>query len=138
MTCPPLVPSMLCPPPLFPSSSLPTYAARFAGLVVSPRPPEAQYQQEFYRCALEATLGHVHVTPEFASSKNAQVVGRIDLFIPNPKWGIEITQEGIRLNAHDAHFQDNGAYGAWMKSGIMDDYIFLDFRRGFRGSHTQV
>ena len=29
-------------------------------------PPEAQYQQEFYRCVLEATLGHARITPEFA------------------------------------------------------------------------
>jgi len=112
---------------------------RRAGGQSSTSPPEAQYQQEFYRCVFEATFGHVRITPEFASAKNAKVTGRIDLFIPNSKWGIEITRDGSRLNAHDARFQDNGAYGAWTKSGMMDDYIFLDFRRGVpRKPHPNI
>ena len=139
MTRPPLLPSMLCPSPPFPSfkPSQLRVPIRRAGGQSSEPPPEAQYQQGFYRCVLEATLGHVRVIPEFASAKNAKVAGRIDLLIPNPNWGIEINRDGSRLNAHDARSQDNGTYGAWTRS--MDDYILLDFRRGVpRQSHPST
>ena len=94
-------------------------------------PPEAQYQQEFYRCVLETTLGHVRVTPEFASAKNAKVTGRIDLLFQSQNGGLRSleTEALLAPRGQDACFQDNGVYGAWMKSGIMDDYIFLDFCR---------
>jgi len=36
------------------------------------------------------TAGNVRISPEFASAKWADVVGRIDFFIPVAKWGIEM------------------------------------------------
>ena len=91
-------------------------------------PPEAQYQDEYYNSLLAATLGNVRISPEFASAQAARVAGRIDFFIPAVKWGIEITRDGDRLWQHAARFTESGAYGAWLKSADMDDYILLDFR----------
>jgi len=92
------------------------------------KPPEAQYQNEFYRCVLSVTSGSVHLSPEFASARRAPVAGRIDFFIPIKKWGIEITRDGGRLPEHSSRFNPPGAYGAWLVSGDMTDYILLDFR----------
>jgi len=79
--------------------------------VISPL-PEAQYQDELYRSLFSVTSGNVRISPEFASAKWADVVGRIDFFIPVAKWGIEITRDGNRLSEHDSRFEDFGAYGA--------------------------
>lgn len=99
---------------------------------VSPRStdkiPEAQYQDEFYRSVFSATFGNVRLSPEFASARKACVAGRIDFFIPVVKWGIEFTRDGNRLDEHSSRFAQSGAYGAWLKSGDMADYILLDCR----------
>jgi len=94
--------------------------------------PEAQYQDEFYRCLFAVTCGNVRISPEFASARGARVAGRIDFFIPIVKWGIEITREGDRLQQHASRFATSsntiGAYGQWLKDGDIQDYIFLDCR----------
>lgn len=90
--------------------------------------PEAQYQDEFYRSVFSVTAGNVCISPEFASVRGADVMGCIDFFIPVVKWGIEIIRDGNRLSEHNSRFEDRGAYGAWLKSGDMLDYILLDCR----------
>ena len=91
-------------------------------------PPEAQYQDEYYNSLLAATFGNVRISPEYASAQAARVTGRIDFFIPIVKWGIEIIRDGDRLWEHAARFTSSGAYGAWLESADMNDYILLDFR----------
>ncbi|KAF8232682.1 hypothetical protein L208DRAFT_1360846 [Tricholoma matsutake] len=90
--------------------------------------PEAQYQDEFYRSVFSVTFGNVCVSPEFASARKAHVAGCIDFFIPAVKWGVEITRDGSRLEEHSSRFAQSGAYGAWLKSSDMADYILLDCR----------
>ena len=90
--------------------------------------PEAQYQDEFYRSVFSATAGSVRISPEFASARGADRVGRIDFFIPKVKWGIEIIRDGHQLSEHNSRFKTSGAYGAWLQSGDMTDYILLDCR----------
>lgn len=94
----------------------------------SARPPEAQYQDEFYRSIHTLSSGAVCISPEFASSGKARVAGRIDFFIPKMGWGIEITREGSNLREHMDRFSPHGAYGAWISSNEMSDYILLDCR----------
>ncbi len=48
-------------------------------------PPEAQYQDEYYRSLLAITCGNVCISPEFASARGAKVAGHIDFFIPGVK-----------------------------------------------------
>jgi len=105
----------------------------------STNPPEAQYQDEFYHSLLAATSGNVRISPEYASAQGARVVGRIDFFIPIVKWGIELTRDGSRIPEHGARFADSGAYGAWLKSTDMNDYILLDFRtKDLRAQHPSM
>lgn len=105
----------------------------------STHPPEAQYQDEFYNSLLFVTSGNVRISPEYASAKGARKAGRIDFFIPIVKWGIEITRDGKRLLEHAARFTDSGAYGAWLESQDMTDYILLDCRTGIpRDKHPSM
>jgi hypothetical protein len=101
------------------------------------KPPEAQYQDEFYRALHDATSGAVRISPEFASARGAKVAGRIDFFIPVVKWGIEITREGSQLDGHSSRFEAQGAYGAWLKTGDMEDYILLDCCTALPQKHSR-
>ena len=102
-------------------------------------PPEAQYQDEFYNSLLFVTSGNVRISPEYASAKGARRAGRIDFFVPIVKWGIEITRNGNRLIEYAARFTDSGAYGVWLKSQDMKDYILLDCRTGIpRDPHPSM
>ena len=92
------------------------------------QPPEAQYQDEFYRSLHEFTKGSILVSPEFASASGASVAGRIDFYIASKKWGIEITRDGKKLQQHSDRFGTTGAYGRLLACGEMSDYILLDCR----------
>ncbi|KAK2462613.1 hypothetical protein APHAL10511_005346 [Amanita phalloides] len=90
------------------------------GAGFSERPPEALYQDEFYRCLFDVTRGNVAISPEFATAQKARKEGRIDFFIPNAQWGIELTRDGDRLNEHASRFRAKGAHD--------ECNILLDFR----------
>ena len=98
-------------------------------------PHEAAYHFEFYRCLHHLTGGSIYMSPEFASQQHATVVGRIDLFLPQFKWGIEFTRDGTKLIEHDARFQRGGAYEKWIKDGNMIEYILIDFRTTIPRTH---
>ena len=88
------------------------------------RPPEAQFQDEWYR-AFNSLLGHGFAI----SSKWSQFGnGRIDFRIVGPKWGVEILRDGDRLTEHCNRFLDKGAYHQWIVDGSMKDWIILDCR----------
>ncbi|KAK2459548.1 hypothetical protein APHAL10511_008427 [Amanita phalloides] len=101
---------------------------RVGGRGAIPALPEAQYKDEFYRSFFSATAGSVCITPEFATANRSHVEGRIDFFIPVKKWGVEITRNGDWLLQHNARFEEEGAYGKWLKLGDMTDYLLLDCR----------
>src|SRR5436305_12426297 len=57
------------------------------------RPPEAQFQDEWYR-AFNSLLGHgFAISSEWSQSGD----GRIDFRIVGPDWGIELLRAGDRL-----------------------------------------
>ena len=91
------------------------------------RPPEAAYQDEFYHSLFSATEGCVRISSEYSSAKGAHP-GCIDFFIPSKKWGIDLLHDGSNLEEHWSRFRLGGAYGAWLKTSDMADYIVLDFR----------
>lgn len=60
------------------------------------RPVEAVYQDESYR-ALHKVLGFsARISSRWAEGNS----GRIDVWLPEKKWGIEIPREGDRLQEH--------------------------------------
>jgi hypothetical protein len=94
------------------------------------RPPEAHFQDEFYRCSYEHTGGSV-LFPEFGTP-----CGRVDFFIPSKKWAIELVRNGMELAQHSARFSGKGTYRHHVDA---DDYIILDFRdKETRSSHSSA
>jgi len=82
--------------------------------------PEAQYQDEFYRCAHLHSEGSLVMFPEFGSAK-----GRVDFFVDSKKWAIEVLRNGDRIEEHLARFALEGKYRRMLDAA---DYIVLDFR----------
>jgi len=83
------------------------------------RPPEAQFQDEFYRCCHMHSNGSLITFSEFGDAS-----GRIDFYIPFKKWGVELLRDGDRLANHSSRFTNPGAYAKMQ----FEDYIILNFR----------
>ena len=83
------------------------------------RPPEAQFQDEFYRCCHVHSRGSLISFPEYGDAN-----GRIDFYIPLKQWGVELLRDGNKLESHSSRFTGPGAYAKI----AFKDYIILDFR----------
>ena len=108
----------------FSPTSIATHAKRLRHSPASctrPPCPEAQYGHELYRCMYKVLQGRAVIHSEFSYTK----AGRIDFFLKQPGWGIEIFKDGDLLEKHISRFTVGGAYHSW---GIVNDYILLDFR----------
>ena len=108
----------------FSPTSIATHAKRLPHSPAnSTRPPcpEAQYGHELYRRMYIVLQGKAVIHSEFSYTK----AGRIDFFLKQPGWGIEIFRDGDLLEQHISRFTVGGAYRSW---GIVNDYILLDFR----------
>ncbi|ESZ90747.1 hypothetical protein SBOR_8860 [Sclerotinia borealis F-4128] len=83
--------------------------------------PEAAFQDEMY-CCLNYELHSLPILAEYADTPD----GRIDFYIFDKKWGIEILRSGNngRLEEHASRFKPEGKYHKW---GILEDYIILNF-----------
>ena len=83
--------------------------------------PEATFQDEMY-CCLHHELRHLPILSENAHTPD----GRIDFFVYDKKWGVEILQTGKKSQVmkHMARFELGGKYRTW---NILDDYIVLNF-----------
>lgn len=83
--------------------------------------PEAAFQDEMY-CCLNYELSNLPILSEYAHTKE----GRIDFYIFEKKWGIEVLQSGSSANvaSHVHRFRNGGRYQAW---NILNDYIILNF-----------
>ena len=84
------------------------------------RPPEAQFQDEFYRCSRMYSRGSFTTFPEYGTKS-----GWVDFYIPSKQWAIELLRDGDRLEGHSSRFLPSGTY---RKTIRMTDYIILDFR----------
>ena len=83
------------------------------------RPPEAQYQDEFYRCCHKCSKGSLKTFPEFGRAN-----GRADFYIPAKEWGVELFRNGDRLTEHSGWF----SLGAYQIDLSLDRFITLDCR----------
>ena len=81
--------------------------------------PEAQYQDEFYRCCYELTAGALTTLSEFGTAD-----GHVEIYIPSKKWAIQLLRDEQLLEQHVNCFSSSGAM-----SLDIDEYIVLDFRR---------
>ncbi|KAL4942456.1 hypothetical protein BDV06DRAFT_211805 [Aspergillus oleicola] len=87
-----------------------------------PKPIEAQYQDEFYRCFNKTAGRGVPVCTEW--SKTAD--GRVDFWIPGQKWAVEFVWEQDRINEHIMRFHENGRYYPWRVDGMIQDWIIVN------------
>ena len=79
------------------------------------------FQDELYSC-LNQELCNLPILTEYSHTKD----GRIDFYIFDRKWGIEILSSGSKAKVmeHAARFTAGGKYHAW---NILEDYIILNF-----------
>jgi hypothetical protein len=86
------------------------------------RPVEAQYQDEFYR-AFNAVVGRgVPISSEWSQKGN----GRVNFWIPQKRWGIELLREHNNVNEHCNRFNKGGRYYPWIEAGMLEDWIIID------------
>ena len=83
--------------------------------------PEAAFQDELY-CCLNLELHYLPILSEYAHTND----GRMDFYVSDKKWGIEVLQCGSNADIiqHISRFTAGGKYHIW---DIMDDYIILNF-----------
>ncbi|KAJ7694024.1 hypothetical protein B0H16DRAFT_38823 [Mycena metata] len=104
------------------------------GGTINDTPLEATYQHKFYHCLYRLRPRAV-LCCDYGTPAGSKLGGRIDFLIHRDafkngprSWGIELLQEGDRLNDHASRFDPvSGAYRAMTSQG-MDQFYILDFR----------
>lgn len=86
------------------------------------RPVEAQYQDEFYRAFNNVVGRGVSISSEWSRGRN----GRVDFWIPETCWGIELLREHSNVDEHCDRFKVGGRYYPWVKDGMIKDYMVID------------
>jgi hypothetical protein len=92
-----------------------------------PRPSEAAFQDEFYRCYWNVVGPGIGISSKWAGTGQ----GRIDFRIVDPGWGIELLRDGDWLQDHCSRFSQNGSYYSWIQRGLLRDWILLDCRHSY-------
>ena len=92
-------------------------AERRIGIGFIQRPPEAQYQDEFYRICHAYLNGLLRTFPEFGTTK-----GRVDFYTPSEQWGVELLREGDSHEQHSRRFSQSGSYRTTLP--LSDHIIF--------------
>jgi hypothetical protein len=86
------------------------------------RPLEAQYRDEFYRAFNAVVPCGVPISSEWSRHRD----GRIDFWIPQKKWGVELLRDHDRVDERCNRFQKGGRYYPWIKAGMLKDWIIID------------
>ncbi|KAL4970219.1 uncharacterized protein BDV14DRAFT_186686 [Aspergillus stella-maris] len=85
-------------------------------------PIEAQYQDEFYRSFNLLAGRGVPICSEWSRTRD----GRVDFYIPEKKWAIELLRDHDRVHEHVSRFKVGGSYYSWVEEGLIDDWIIID------------
>ncbi|KAE8352425.1 hypothetical protein BDV28DRAFT_135151 [Aspergillus coremiiformis] len=86
------------------------------------RPMEAQYQDEFYRSFNLLAGRGVPICSEWSRTSD----GRVDFYIPEKRWAIELLRDHDRVNEHISRFKEGGKYFPWLKENMVEDWIIID------------
>jgi hypothetical protein len=87
-----------------------------------PRPVEAQYQDEFYSGFSHVAGRGVSISSEWSRTKD----GRVDFYIPEKKWAIELLRDHDKVDEHISRFKAGGKYHPWLKEKMIEDWIIID------------
>ena len=87
-----------------------------------PRSLEAQYQDEFYRGFNHVAGRGVPISSEWSGTKD----GRVDFYIPEKKWAVELLRDHDKVGEHISRFQEGGKYYPWLKDNMVEDWIVIN------------
>ncbi|KAL4959659.1 uncharacterized protein BDV14DRAFT_184292 [Aspergillus stella-maris] len=87
-----------------------------------PRPMEAQYQDEFYRAFCNVAGIGVPLCSEWSRSGN----GRVDFYIPQKQWAIELLRDYDRVDEHISRFYPGGKYFSWLQEKKVVDWVIIN------------
>lgn len=87
-----------------------------------PKPVEAQYQSEFYRGFVHTAGQGVPISSEWSRTKD----GRVNFYIQEKKWAIELLRNHIKVEEHISRFKEGGKYHPWLKEKMVKDWIIID------------
>ena len=87
-----------------------------------PKPVEAQYQSEFYRGFVHTAGQGVPISSEWSRTKD----GRVDFYIPEKKWAIELLRDHGEVDEHISRFKVGGKYHPWLEEKMIEDWIIID------------
>ncbi|PYH94808.1 hypothetical protein BO71DRAFT_352744 [Aspergillus ellipticus CBS 707.79] len=90
-------------------------AARF-------RSVEAQYQDEFYKAFKTVAGRGVPICSEWSRTKQ----GRLDFWIPEKMWAIELLRDSSRIDEHVSRFKNTGQYHGWLVEGMIKEWIVVN------------
>jgi hypothetical protein len=74
---------------------------------------EATFHFELYRVLHMLLRTSIYPASEFGGDSDGH---SLDLMIPGPRWGLELTYDGRRLLGHMDRFSQTGQYGQWRTS----------------------
>lgn len=83
---------------------------------------EAQFQDEFYKAFNQVAGRGVPICSEWSRSGN----GRVDFYIPEKKWAIELLRDHDRVDEHIARFKTGGRYHSWFMDKMVNDWLIID------------
>lgn len=86
------------------------------------RPVEAQYQDEFYRGFVRVAGLGKPVSSEWSRTKD----GRVDFYIPEKKWAIQLSRDHNKIDEHISRFKEGGKYHSWLQENMVKDWIIID------------
>ncbi|KAL5356893.1 hypothetical protein BJX96DRAFT_143570 [Aspergillus floccosus] len=86
------------------------------------RPVEAQYQDEFYRAFRIVAGRGVPICSEWSRTKQ----GRVDFWIPDKLWAIELLRDHDRIDEHVSRFHDARKYNVWLVEGMIKEWIVVN------------
>ncbi|RAH74743.1 uncharacterized protein BO66DRAFT_407533 [Aspergillus aculeatinus CBS 121060] len=86
------------------------------------RAVEAQYQDEFYKAFRSVAGQAVPICSEWSRTQD----GRVDFYIPEKKWAIEVLRDHRKIDEHVSRFREGGAYYGWIEDGTIQEWIVID------------
>ncbi|KAE8378205.1 hypothetical protein BDV26DRAFT_261958 [Aspergillus bertholletiae] len=97
-------------------------AGKNLSTAAQPKPMEAQYQDEFYRAFNKVAGRGVPISTEWART----ISGRVDFFIPEKKWAIELLRDYNQVDNHIKRFKEGGQYFQWLETKAVNDWIIIN------------
>lgn len=61
-----------------------------------------------------------------ASEWSRTIDGRIDFYIPEKRWAVELLRDHSNIGEHVSRFKTGGTYYPWLQEKMVEDWIVID------------